>query len=99
MDQIHFTVCDYLYSSPRGRFSRNTYKKALAVVEVYWWHFHDLTWEDEMRIFLEKLNNFYASIKFTSEYSREKVNYLDVQVTFREGKLITDLYVKQTDSH
>ena len=52
-----------------------------------------------MRISLEKLNNFYAAIKFTSEYSREKVNYLEVQVTFREGELIADLYVKQTDSH
>ena len=54
--------------------------------------------EDELKIFLEKLN-FYASIKFICEYSREKVDYLDVQVIVREGKLITDLYVKQTDNH
>ena len=47
----------------------------------------------------KKLNNFHLSIKFTCEYSREKVNYLDVQVIVSEGKLITDLQVKQTDSH
>ena len=40
--------------------------------------------EDELKIFLEKLNNFHPSIKFTCEYSREKV---------------IDLYVKQTDGH
>ena len=55
--------------------------------------------EDELKLFLEKLNNFHPSIKFTSKYSCEKVNYLDVPVIVRESKLITDLYVKQTDSH
>ena len=71
---------------------------------LWWKYINDIfvIWqhgEDELKIFLEKLNNFHPSIKFTCEYSREKVNYLDVQVIVREGKLITDLYVKQTDSH
>ena len=42
--------------------------------------------DDELKIFLEKLNNFHPSIKFTCEYSYEKANYLDVQVIVREGK-------------
>ena len=53
----------------------------------------------KMKIFLEKLNNFHPSIKFTCEYAREKVDYLDVQFIVSEGKFITELYVKQTDSH
>ena len=70
-----------------------------------WWRYIDdifMIWqhgEDELKIFLKKLNDFHPSIKFTCEYSREKVNYLDVQVIVREGKLITDLHVKQTDNH
>ena len=55
--------------------------------------------EDKLEIFLDKRNRFYSSIKFTCEYSREKVNYLDAQVSVGEGKLMTDLYVKQTNSH
>ena len=55
--------------------------------------------EDELKIFLEKRNNFHPSINFTCGYCREEVNYLDMQVIVREGKLITDLYVKETDSH
>ena len=55
--------------------------------------------EDDLKILLEKLNNFHPSITFTSEYFREKFYYLDVKVIGREGKLITDIYVKQTDSH
>ena len=91
-DQIRST--NYFYGSLRRRFSRNSFKKALAVMEVHWWHFYDLTtrrrWPD---------TNFHSSIKFPCDYSRKKVNYLDVQVIVREGKLITDLYVKPTDSH
>ena len=40
--------------------------------------------EDELNRFLEKLNNFYLSFKFTCEYSFEEVNYLDVQVFLKE---------------
>ena len=70
-----------------------------------WWRYIDgifMIWqhgEDELKIFLDKLNNFHSSIKFTCEYSRENVNHLDVQVVVTEGKLITGLYIKQTDSH
>ena len=55
--------------------------------------------EDELKIFLEKRNNFHPSIKFSYEHSHEKFNYLVVQVIVREGKLTTDIYVKQTASH
>ena len=55
--------------------------------------------EDELKIFLKNLGIFIHLLKFTCEYSHEKINYLDVQVIVREGKLITDLHVKQTDSH
>ena len=70
-----------------------------------WWRYIDdifMIWqhgEDELKIFLDKLNNFHSSIKFTCEYSRENVNHLDVQVIVTEGKLITGLCIKQTDSH
>ena len=71
---------------------------------LWWRHIDDIFMirqqgEDELKTFLEKLNNFYPSIKFTSEYSREKVNYLDVQFIPWGGKLITDLYIKKTDSY
>ena len=54
--------------------------------------------KDELKIFLEKRDNFHPS-KFNRGCSRQKVNYFDVQVIVRKGKLITDLYLKQTDSH
>ena len=55
--------------------------------------------EDELNRFLGKLSNFYPPIKFTCEYSFEEFNYLGQHAFLKEGNLITDLHIKQTDSH
>ena len=44
--------------------------------------------------FLEYLNGFHQTTKFTSESSMEKVSFLDVMVVKRGGILETDLYCK-----
>ena len=41
----------------------------------------------------------YSTIKITAGYSKEKVNFLDVNIKLIEGELKTDLFVKPTDSH
>ena len=56
--------------------------------------------ELELQNFLDYLNGVHPTIKFTSEHSSEKVNFLDVWAVKREdGYLITDLYSKPTDSN
>ena len=55
--------------------------------------------EEELQKFLETLNCYHATIKFTAEYSREKINFLDVIVMKKGNQLITDLYLKLTDTH
>ena len=52
-----------------------------------------------MEKFHNKLNTFYPTIKFTAEYSKEAINFLDVNVRLVEGELMTDLFVKPTDTH
>ena len=55
--------------------------------------------EEKLKSFLENLNNFHETIKFTSEWSQKSVNFLDVQVSLKDGLFVTDLYVKPTDTH
>ena len=55
--------------------------------------------EDKLKEFLEKLNNFHKTIKFTWEWSADSVNFLDVKVSLKNGVFSTDLYVKPTDTH
>ena len=37
--------------------------------------------------------------KFTAEWSRSQINFLDATVYLANGKIKTDLYVKPTDTH
>ena len=56
--------------------------------------------EQELKKFLEYLNNIHDKIKFTHEFSKESINFLDTTVkidTTRE--LYTTLYEKPTDTH
>jgi hypothetical protein len=54
--------------------------------------------EDKLKEFLAHLNNHHATIKFTHEYSREQVNFLDVVIHRRGHSLETSLYSKPTDA-
>ena len=73
---------------------------------LFWARFIDdifMVWEygeEELQKFILHLNTIHATIKFTSEYSQTKVNFLDVwAIKNREGYLFTDLYTRPTDSN
>ena len=55
--------------------------------------------EEELGEFLNYINEAHETIKFTWTWSKERVNYLDVQVINTNGKIETDLYTKPTDKH
>ena len=55
--------------------------------------------EEELEKFLETLNCYHPTIKFTAEYSRAKINFLDVTVMKKGNQVATDLYVKPTDTY
>ena len=72
---------------------------------MIWWRYIDeifFVWEhgeESLENFLNKLNTFHQTIKFTAEYSKEAINFLDVNVRLVEGELMTDLFVKPIDTH
>ena len=39
------------------------------------------------------------TIKVNAEYSKEEVNFLDLNVKLVDGEVKTDLFVKATDTH
>ena len=55
--------------------------------------------EESLKMLLEKINKFHPTIKFAADWSYSSVNFLDVKVIMKDGKIITDLYVKPTDTH
>ena len=56
---------------------------------------------EKLKDFLDFLNAFHPSIKFTMEHSPYQINYLDVLITKDEsGETVhASLYTKPTDSH
>ena len=50
--------------------------------------------EKKLLEFLKNINNFHDTIKFTFDWSRDCINYLDVQVINKGGVIETDLYTK-----
>ena len=54
--------------------------------------------EESLKVFIEQVNMFHSTIKFTAEHSKEKVNFLDVNIKLIDGELKTDLFVKPTDT-
>lgn len=55
--------------------------------------------EEELLKFVELADNTHAKIKFTKEYSRYEIPFLDVLVSLKSGELSTSIYSKPTDTH
>ena len=78
---------------------RITFEEKTDMVEV---HRHFFIWEygkESLKKFLNKLNSFHPTIKFIAEYSKETIDFLDVNIRLVEGKLMTDMFVKRTNSY
>ena len=52
-----------------------------------------------LKKFSEILNSYHPTIKLTANYSREKISFLDVEVIKKGNQLVTDLYIKPTDTY
>ena len=55
--------------------------------------------EKELIKFMERLNKFHTNLKFTFDWSPEKINFLDLSIKLKDKKFVTDLYCKPTDGH
>ena len=71
-----------------------------------WWRYIDDIFailpysQKHLRIFIQYIIECHPSIKFTAEWSSRSVTFLDTRVMVdNEGRLITDLNVKPTDTH
>ena len=52
--------------------------------------------EEKFQLFHTDLNNYNTHIKFTYEFNKEHISFLDLNASFRDFKLTTDLHVKPT---
>ena len=83
-------------------------EKLLEIFEkktMTWWRYIDdifVIWEhgeESLRDFTDHVNFFHPTITFTAQYSKEKVNFLDLTIKLIDERLKTDLFVKLTDTN
>ena len=54
---------------------------------------------EQLNLFLKDINDFYPNLKFTYETSQNSVDFLDLNVSLKDGAIFTDLHIKPTDGH
>ena len=88
-----------------GHFEANALKNAPFHPHTWFRYIIDIfmIWTeglDNLKIFIDYLNNIHPTIKFTSSHSSTNVSFLDVNVSLtNDGNISTDLYTKPTDKH
>ena len=55
--------------------------------------------EESLKYVLEKINNIHATIKSKTDWSKNSVSFLNLNVILNDGNIVTDLYVKPTDTY
>ena len=81
------------------------FQRAQEKAPLVWFRYIDyifFIWthgENELKSFMQKLNQFHPNLSFTYESSKKEIAFLDCKVNLFENKLTTDLYVKPTDTH
>ena len=70
---------------------------------IWWRSVNDifLIWEhgeEYLKQFIQTLNAFQSTIKFTAESSKEEISFSEVNVRLRNRQLKTDLHIKPTDT-
>ena len=94
----------YAGSTSNGSFGKKKLSKVKNKLSVWWKYIGDkfFIWkhgEESLKKFINEINSFYPTIKFRADWTKEKVNFLDVDVTHKNGVLLTNLFVKPTDTH
>ena len=50
-------------------------------------------------MFLKDLNEFHPNLKFTYETSQNSADFIDLDVSLKDGATFTDLHIKPTNAH
>ncbi|KAL8561484.1 hypothetical protein ACOMHN_011166 [Nucella lapillus] len=73
--------------------SAEFWRRFIDDIFVLWRHS-----DEDLEQFIDHLNSFHPTIKFTFESSSSKLSFLDIEISLKDGYLHSDLFTKPTDS-
>ena len=79
-------------------------QKAEFRLYLWWWYIDDIffLWEhgeEKLKSSIDNTNKMHLTMKFTADWSKTSIDFLDVTVSIAEGVIETDPYVRPTDRH
>ena len=79
-------------------------QKAEFKLYLWWWYTDDIffLWEhgeEKLKSSIDNTNKMHLTMKFTADWSKTSIDFLDVTVSIAEGVIETDPYVRPTDRH
>ncbi|PIK56552.1 hypothetical protein BSL78_06520 [Apostichopus japonicus] len=78
----------------RQNLKPHTWLRYIDDIFMIWTH-----GEANLKLFIDDINSFHHTIKFTADFSGHGVHFLDTTVTLQNGSLKTDLFNKPTNKH
>ena len=73
----------------KAEFKSYLWKKYIYDIFFLWEH-----GQEKLKTFIGNINKMHPTIKFTVDWSKTSINFLDVTVSITECIIETDLYVK-----
>ena len=78
-------------------------QKAEFKLYLWWWYIDIFfLWEhgeEKLKSSIDNTNKMHLTMKFTADWSKTSIDFLDVTVSIAEGVIETDPYVRPTDRH
>ena len=87
-NQVCTPLCYSLCGWSQGKLLEILKKKT-----VIWWRYIFFIWEhgeEWLRYFIDQVTLFHPTIKFTAEYSKKEVNFLQLNIKLIDGEFKTD---------
>ena len=98
--KLFTSLCSHFYGCSRNRIPYESVFTTFFMAPLYWHYIFIWAYGEKKLIkFLKGLNNFYPNLSFTYDTSKSNVNFLNLNVSLRDGAIYTDLYIKPIQGH
>ena len=93
LEEKLYVQTEIKYGKEFARYIKDNWKRFLDDCFILW-----TKGEDNLKTFHSILNELHSDLKFTIEYSNERLPFLDVLLIKSNNRISTDIFFKETDS-
>ena len=93
LEEKLYVQTEIKYGNEFTRYIKDNWKRFLDDCFILW-----TTGEGNLKTFHSVLNELHSDLKFTMEYSNERLHFLDVLLIKSNNRISTDIFFKETDS-